>query len=193
MPEEKPKPGPARLHRDQMLARLQDLDRLRDLTEPYITDSRANVRENALPHMPEAERAEAEEIIARTSALIDPPTLAALQQELLSLIAEMDAFYRDVLNREQARGAQADPEELRQAQEVLAALEGYQGQITGLKPGDAGSAVDLGKLDSWPTPPAWPAASPAAQQGALMVEDITAISAPIAPPLSTEPTAAPVC
>jgi len=59
---------------------------------------------------------------------------------LLSLIAEMDAFYRDVLNREQARGAQADPEELRQAQEVLAALEGYQGQITGLKSGDAGSA-----------------------------------------------------
>src|SRR6266567_1306057 len=96
MPEEKPGPGPARLHRDQMLARLQDLDHLRDLTEPYITDSRANVRENALPHMPEAERAEAEEIIARTSALIDPPTLAALQ--------------------------------------------GYQGQITGLKPGDAGSA-----------------------------------------------------
>jgi hypothetical protein len=32
------------------------------------------------------------------------------------------------------------PEELRQAQQVLAALEGYQGQITGLKPGDAGSA-----------------------------------------------------
>ena len=31
----------------------------------------------------------------------------------------------------------------------------------------------------------------AAQQRALMVEDITAISAPIAPPLSTEPTAAP--
>ena len=85
-------------------------------------------------------RAEAEEIIARTSALTGPPTLAALQQELLSLIAEMDAFYRDVLNREQARGSQADPEELRQAREVLAALKGYQGQITGLKPGDAGSA-----------------------------------------------------
>ena len=109
MPEEKPRPGLARLHRDQMLARLQDLDRLRDLTEPYTTDSHANVRENALPHMPEAERAEAEEIIARTGALTGPLTLAALQQELLSLIAEMDAFYRDVLNREQARGAQADP------------------------------------------------------------------------------------
>jgi hypothetical protein len=133
MPEEKPRPGLARLHRDQMLARLQDLDRLRDLTEPYITDSRANVQENALPHMPEAERAEAEEIIARTGALV-------LQQELLSLIAEMDAFYRDVLNREEARGAQADPEELRQAQEVLAALEGYRSQITGLEPGDTGSA-----------------------------------------------------
>jgi hypothetical protein len=140
MPEEKPRPGPARLHRDQMLARLQDLDRLRDLTEPYITDARANIQENALPHMPEAERAEAEEIIARIGALVDPPTLAALQQELLSLIAEMDVFYRDVLNREQARGAQADREELRQAQEVLAALEDYRSQITGLKPGDAGSA-----------------------------------------------------
>ena len=140
MPEEKPRPGLARLHRDQMLARLQDLDRLRDLTEPYITDSRANVQENALPHMPEAERAEAEEIIARTGALVDPPTLAVLQQELLSLIAEMDAFYRDVLNCEEARGAQADPEELRQAQEVLAALEGYRSQITGLEPGDTGSA-----------------------------------------------------
>jgi len=122
-----------------MLARLQDLDRLRDLTEPYITDSRADIRANALPHMPDAERAEAEEIITRTGALADP-TLAALQQELLSLIAEMDVFYRDVLNREQARGAQADPAELRQAQEVLAALEGYRSQITGLKPGDAGSA-----------------------------------------------------
>jgi hypothetical protein len=91
MPEEKPRPGPARLHRDQMLARLQDLDRLRDLTEPYTTDSRANLRENALPHMPEAERAEAEEIITRTGALTGPLTLAALQQELLSLIAEMNA------------------------------------------------------------------------------------------------------
>jgi hypothetical protein len=123
-----------------MLARLQDLDRLRDLTEPYITDSRANIQENALPHMPEAERVEAEEILGRTGALVDPPTLAVLQQELLSLIAEMDVFYRDVLTREKARGAQADPEELRQAQEVLAALEGYRSQITGLEPGDAGSA-----------------------------------------------------
>ena len=140
MMEERPRLGPARLHRDQMLARLQDLDRLRDLTEPYTTDSRANVREYALPHMPEAERGEAEEIIARTSALTGPSTLAALQQQLLSLIAEIDAFYRDMLNREQARGAQADPAELRQAQQVLAALQGYQGQITGLKPGDAGSA-----------------------------------------------------
>jgi hypothetical protein len=140
MSEEKPRPGPGRLHRDQMLARLQDLDRLRDLTEPYITDSRADVRANALPGMPESERAEAEEIIARAGALADPPTLAALQQELLSLIAEMDGFYRDVLDREEARGAQADPEELRQAQEVLAALEGYRSQITGLEPGDAGSA-----------------------------------------------------
>ena len=140
MPEQKPGPGPARLHRDQILARLQDLDRLRDLTEPYITDARANIQENALPRMPAAERAEAEEIIARTGALAGPPTLASLQHELLSLIAEMDVFYRDVLNREQARGAPADRQELRQAQEVLAALEGYRSQITGLKPGDAGSA-----------------------------------------------------
>ena len=123
-----------------MLARLQDLDRLRDLTEPYVTDSRVDVRANALPGMPESERAEAEEILARVGTLADPPTLAVLQQELLSLIAEMDAFYRDVLDREEARGAQGDPEELRQAQEVLAALEGYRSQITGLEPGDAGSA-----------------------------------------------------
>ena len=140
MSDKNPRPGPGRLHRDQMLARLQDLDRLRDLTEPYVTDSRADVRANALPGMPESERAEAEEIIARVGALADPPTLAALQQELLSLIAEMDVFYRDVLDREEARGAQADPEELRQAQEVLAALEGYRSQITDLKPGDTGSA-----------------------------------------------------
>ena len=59
---------------------------------------------------------------------------------MLSLIAEMDVFYRDVLDREEARGAQADPKELRQAQEVLAALEGYRSQITDLQPGDAGSA-----------------------------------------------------
>jgi hypothetical protein len=69
-----------------------------------------------------------------------PPTLAVLQQELLSLTAEMDALYRDVLNREKARGAQADPEELRQARDVLAALEGYRSQITALEPGDTGSA-----------------------------------------------------
>src|SRR5215467_12654514 len=139
MPEQEPRPVPARLHRDQVLARLHDLERLRVLRKAYITDSSADIRANALPHMPEAERAEAGEIITRTGALADP-TLAALQQELLSLIAEMDVFYRDVLNREQARGAQADPEELRQAQEVLAALEGYRSQIKGLKPGDAGSA-----------------------------------------------------
>lgn len=138
MSEQKPRPGPGRRHRDQMLARLQDLDRLRDLTEPYLTDSRADVRASALPRMPESERAEAEQILARASALADPPTLAALQQELLSLIAEMDGFYRDVLDREEARGAQADPAELRQAQEVLAALEGYRSQITDLKAGDAG-------------------------------------------------------
>jgi len=120
-----------------MLARLQDLDRLRDLTEPYATDSRADVREDALPRMPEAERAEADEIIARIGALA-PPTLAAIQQELLGLIAEMEMFYRDVLDRERARGAQADPAELRQAEEVLADLGRYRNQITGLKPGDAG-------------------------------------------------------
>ena len=68
-----------------------------------------------------------------------------MQHELLSLIAEMDVFYRDVLNREEARGA--DPGELRQAQEILAALEGYRSQITGLEPGDAGSA------SSGPPPP----------------------------------------
>ena len=121
-----------------MLARLQDLDRLRDLTEPYVTDSRVDVRANALPGMPESERAEAEEILARIGILA--PTLAALRQELLGLIAEIDVVYREVLDREQARGAQADPEALRQAQEVLAALEGYRSQITGLEPGDAGSA-----------------------------------------------------
>ena len=120
-----------------MLARLQDLDRLRDLTEPYATDSRADVREDALPRMPEAERAEADEIIARIGALA-PPTLAAIQQELLGLIAEMEVFYRDALDRERARGAHADPEELRQAEEVLADLGRYRNQITGLKPGDAG-------------------------------------------------------
>ena len=70
-----------------------------------------------------------------------------MQHELLSLIAEMDVFYRDVLTREQARGAQADPQEPRQAQDVLAALEGYRSQITGLEPGDAGSA------SSGPPPP----------------------------------------
>ena len=52
----------------------------------------------------------------------------------------MNAFYRDVLNREEARGARAGPQEQRQAQEVLAALEGYRSQITGPEPGDAGSA-----------------------------------------------------
>ena len=50
MPEEKPRPGLARLDRDQMLARLQDLDRLRDLTEPYITDSRASIQDNRCPY-----------------------------------------------------------------------------------------------------------------------------------------------
>ena len=47
----------------------------------------------------------------------------------------MDVFYRDVLDRERARGARADPEDLRQAQEILTALERYRNQITGLKPG----------------------------------------------------------
>ena len=117
-----------------MIVRLQDLDRLRDLTEPYVTDASADFRADALPRMPEAERAEAEEILARIGILA--PTFAALRQELLGLIAEMDAVYRDVLDREQARGAQADPEELRQARDTLAAVERYRKQITDLKPGD---------------------------------------------------------
>ena len=50
----------------------------------------------------------------------------------------MEVFYRDALDRERARGAHADPEELRQAEEVLADLGRYRNQITGLKPGDAG-------------------------------------------------------
>ena len=117
-----------------MIVRLQDLDRLRDLTEPYVTDASADFRADALPRMPEAERAEAEEILARIGILA--PTLAALRQELLGLIAEIDVVYREVLDREQARGAQADPAELRQARDTLAAVERYRNQITNLKPGD---------------------------------------------------------
>jgi hypothetical protein len=71
--------------------------------------------------MPEAERAEAEEILGRIGELA--PTLTALQQELLSLLAKLDVVYRDVLDREQARGAQADAEELRQARDTLVAVE----------------------------------------------------------------------
>ena len=135
MPGEEPTPDrPASPRRDQMIVRLQDLDRLRDLTEPYVTDASADFREDALPRMPEAERAEAEQILARIGILA--PTLAALRQELLGLIAEIDVVYRDVLDREQARGAQADSEELRQARDTLAAVERYRNQITNLKPGD---------------------------------------------------------
>jgi hypothetical protein len=115
-----------------MIVRLRDLERLRELTEPYVTDSSVGYREDALTRMPAAERAEAEEIIARIGT--PDPTLAGLQEKLLGLIAEMDVFYRDVLDRE--RRAQADPEDLRQAREILAALERYRSQISGLKPGD---------------------------------------------------------
>jgi hypothetical protein len=128
-------PGlPASPPRDQMIARLQDIERLRELVEPYVTDASADYRAEALPRMPAAERAEAGEIIARIGTL--DPTLAGLQDKLLGLIAEMDAFYRDVLARERARGARADPQDLRQDQEILAALERYRNQITGLNPGD---------------------------------------------------------
>jgi 23S rRNA A2030 N6-methylase RlmJ len=123
---------PASPRRDQMIVRLRDLERLRELTEPYVTDSGAGYREDALTRMPAAERGEAEEIIARIGTR--DPTLATLQDKLLGLIAEMNVFYRDVLDRERARGA--DPEDLRQAQEILTALERYRNQITGLKPGD---------------------------------------------------------
>jgi hypothetical protein len=124
---------PADPRRDQMIARLRDLERLRELTEPYVTDSGAGYREDALTRMPAVERADAEEIIARIGTV--DPTLATLQDRLLGLIAEMDVFYRDVLDDEQAQGAQADPEVLRHAREILAALERYRDQITGLKPG----------------------------------------------------------
>ncbi len=122
---------PASPRRDQMIVHLRDLERLRELTEPYVTDSSAGYRDDALTRMPAAERGEAEEIIARIGT--PDPTLATLQEKLLGLIAEMDVFYRDVLDRERARGA--DPEDLRQAQEILTALERYRNQITGLKPG----------------------------------------------------------
>jgi uncharacterized membrane protein YccC len=115
-----------------MIVHLRDLERLRELTEPYVTDSSAGYRDDALTRMPAAERGEAEEIIARIRT--PDPTLATLQEKLLGLIAEMNVFYRDVLDRERARGA--DPEDLRQAQEILTALERYRNQITGLKPGD---------------------------------------------------------
>lgn len=128
-----PEPAlPASPRRDQMIVHLRDLERLRELTEPYVTDSSASYREDALTRMPAAERGEAEEIIARIGTR--DPTLATLQDKLLGLIAEMNVFYRDVLDRERARGA--DPEDLRQAQEILTALERYRNQITGLKPGD---------------------------------------------------------
>jgi hypothetical protein len=134
MPEE-PKPDlPASPRGKGMIVRLRDLDRLRELIEPYVTDSSADYRYDALPRMPAAERAEAEEIIARIGTL--DPTLAALQEKLLGLLGEMEVFYREVLDRDRTRGAQADPEELRQAQDILAALERYRSQVTGLKPGD---------------------------------------------------------
>ena len=130
-----PQPDPpASPRRDQMIVRLQDLERLRELAEPYVTDSSADYREDALTRMPAAERAEAEEIIARIGAL--DPTLATQQEKLLGLVAEMEVFYRDTLDRERARGAQTDPKDLRQTQEILAALERYRNQIIDLKPGD---------------------------------------------------------
>lgn len=130
-----PEPGrPADPRRDQLLARLQDLERLRELTEPYVTDSGAGYREDALTRMPAAERAEAEEIIARIGTA--DPTLTTLQERLLGLIAEMASFYRDVLDGERAQGARADPEVLRRTQEILATLERYRTQVRGLKPGD---------------------------------------------------------
>jgi hypothetical protein len=116
-----------------MIVHLRDLERLRELTEPYVTDSSAGYRDDALTRMPAAERGEAEEIIARIGTR--DPTLATLQEKLLGLIAEMNVFYRDVLDRERARGARADPEDLRHAQEILTALERYRNQITALKPG----------------------------------------------------------
>jgi hypothetical protein len=128
-----PEPAPPASPRpDQMIAHLRDLERLRELTEPYVTDSSVGYQEDALTRMPAVERDEAEEIIARIGTR--DPTLATLQDKLLGLIAEMNVFYRDVLDRERARGA--DPEDLRQAQEILTALERYRSQITGLKPGD---------------------------------------------------------
>jgi hypothetical protein len=125
---------PADPRRDQLIARLRDLERLRELTAPYVTDSGAGYREDALTRMPAVERADAEEIIARIGTA--DPTLTTLQDRLLALIAEMDVFYRDVLDDEQAQGAKADPEVVRQTQEILAALDRYHSQITGLEPGD---------------------------------------------------------
>ncbi len=125
---------PASPRLDEMVARLRDLERLRELTEPYVTDSGAGYREDALTRMPAVERADAEEIIARIGTA--DPTLTTLQDRLLALIAEMDMFYRDVLDDERAQGAKADPEVVRQTQEILAALDRYHTQVTGLKPGD---------------------------------------------------------
>ena len=65
MPGEEPTPDrPASPRRDQMIVRLQDLDRLRDLTEPYVTDSSADFRKDALPRMPEAERASPRRLVS---------------------------------------------------------------------------------------------------------------------------------
>ncbi len=111
---------PADPVRDQKVARLIDLQRLRDLTHQYSSSPPADIRE-AFAQMPTAERAEAEEIISRLGDLD-----SARQEHRQRILLDLAGVERYL---DQLAGNPANAEEVvRLRQEV----ERLRSQLTGL-------------------------------------------------------------
>jgi hypothetical protein len=108
---------------DQTVARLTDLQRLRDLTHPYSTSPHADIRET-LARMPTAERAEAEDIISRLGDI--DSTRQQHRQKILLDLARMEP-YLDQLAK--------NPANAEEVGRLRGEVERLRSQLTGL-PGD---------------------------------------------------------
>lgn len=129
---------------DQNAIRFRDLQRLQDLTAPYVTDGSVSIVD-VLALMPAADRDEASTILDRISDLGEPADKRAARQEILLDLAEAENHLQDVLARRQplVRDGQVvidpdtgkplpDPAIERNARELLARLERLRSSLTGL-------------------------------------------------------------
>ena len=138
---------------DQQAARRRDLQRLRELTHPYVTGGSERLRD-VIPRMPAAEAAEALDLLERTATWDEPPEATAARQEALLRYAGYETFLREVLARPHYKVRNGkivtDPETgepvtdeapAREARALLARLERDQARLAGLPHPDDGETA----------------------------------------------------